>query len=73
MSVVRVIIDVSRKEMENKMRKQICVYEMLVLELDTMFCPECREYDGIMPLNRETLDYLKEDHAEWEEEGFDLD
>ena len=55
------------------MRKQICVYEMLVLELDTMFCPTCREYDGLMPLNKETLEYLGEDLEEWLEEGYDLD
>jgi hypothetical protein len=55
------------------MRQKICVFEMLVQDVDTDFCWECNEYDGLMPLNRETLDYLKEDHAEWEEEGYDLD
>jgi hypothetical protein len=55
------------------MKNQICVYEMLVLDIDAMSCPDCREYDGLMPLNRETLNYLGDDHAEWEEEGYNLD
>jgi hypothetical protein len=64
MSVVGCIIEVSRKE---KLMKKICVYEMLVLDIDTMFCPDCREYDGLMPLNLETLNYLGEDPDEWED------
>ena len=44
---------------------QICVYEMAVLSADAMFCPRCREYDGLMPLNLETLNYLGEDPEEW--------
>lgn len=48
--------------------KLICVYEMRVHPADTLFCPECREYDGLMPLNLETLAYLGEDPAEWQDE-----
>lgn len=44
---------------------QICVYEMAVLSADALFCPDCREYDGLMPLNLETLAYLGEDPKEW--------
>lgn len=44
---------------------QICVFEMRVLPADTMFCPECREYDGLMPLDLDTLNYLGEDPDEW--------
>lgn len=44
---------------------QICVFEMRVLSDDAIFCPTCREYDGLMPLNLETLKYLGEDPEEW--------
>lgn len=51
--------------------KQICVYEMRVLPTDIMFCPDCREYDGLMPLNLDTLNYLGEDPDDWREEFAD--
>lgn len=55
------------------MRKQICVYEGLVLSIDAVSCPDCNEYDGLMPLNKETLEYLDYDADEYENEGYDLD
>lgn len=48
--------------------KTICVYEMAVWSGDTLFCPICKEYDGLMPLNLETLAYLGEDPADWKDE-----
>ena len=50
------------------MKKQICVYAGLVLDIDTLFCPACKEYDGLMPLNKETLEYLGEDLEGWQED-----
>ena len=55
------------------MRNQICVYEGLVLSINAKSCPDCNEYDGLMPLNLETLEYLGYDPIEWEEEGYYLD
>jgi len=55
------------------MKRKICVYEGIDLDIDTMVCPECNEYDGLMPLNLETLDYLGYDPIEWEKEGYFLD
>ena len=55
------------------MKRKICVYEGITLDLDTMVCPDCNEYDGLMPLNLETLEYLGYDPIEWEEEGYYLD
>jgi len=65
MSVVGFIIEVSRKE--KLMKNQICVYEGTVLSLYAMSCPSCNEYDGLMPLNEETLNYLGEDLKEWQD------
>jgi hypothetical protein len=55
------------------MKNQICVYEGLVLSINAKSCPDCNEYDGLMPLNRETLDYLGYDLAEYQDEGYNLD
>lgn len=55
------------------MKSQICVYEMVVLDADAVFCPRCKEYDGLMPLNRATLEYLDLDPIEWEQDGYNLD
>jgi ribosomal protein L40E len=64
MSVVGVIIDVSRKE---KLMKTICVFCFAVYEADTTSCYPCKEYKGIMPLNKETLEYLGEDLEDWQD------
>jgi hypothetical protein len=55
------------------MKNQICVYEGLVLSINAKSCPDCNEYDGLMPLNRETLNYLGYDLAEYQDEGYNLD
>lgn len=62
MSVVACIIEVSRKE---KLMNTICVFCMAVYPADTTGCYPCKEYKGIMPLNKETLNYLGEDLEEW--------
>ena len=43
----------------------ICVFCMGIFTSDTIVCPRCDEYKGIMPLNKETLNYLGEDLEEW--------
>lgn len=43
----------------------ICVFCMEVYPADTMSCYPCKEYKGIMPLNKDTLTYLGEDLEEW--------
>jgi hypothetical protein len=35
---------------------------------ETISCPSCNEYKGIMPLNKDTLNYLGEDLDEWQDE-----
>jgi hypothetical protein len=65
MSVVGCKIVVSRKE--KLMKNQICVYEMAILDIDAVFCPMCREYKGLMPLNEETLNYLGENLEDWQD------
>lgn len=50
-----------------KTMKLVCVFCMNIWESGTIVCPDCREYKGLMPLNRETLDYLDEDPEEWKE------
>ena len=62
MSVVGVIIVVSRKE---KLMKTICVFCFGIYGAGTTSCYPCKEYKGIMPLNKETLTYLGEDLEEW--------
>jgi ribosomal protein L40E len=64
MSVVGVIIVVSRKE---KLMKTICVFCFAVYEAETTSCYPCKEYKGIMPLNKETLEYLGEDLEDWQD------
>ncbi len=55
------------------MRSQICAYCMNVWSEDAYTCITCREHKGLMPLNRETLEYLDLDPVEWEEDGYNLD
>jgi len=43
----------------------ICVFCMDIGNFES--CYPCNEYKGIMPLNRETLEYLGEDLEEWAE------
>jgi len=43
----------------------ICVFCMAVYPAGTTGCYPCKEYKGIMPLNKETLNYLGEDLEEW--------
>ena len=43
----------------------ICVFCMDIGDFES--CYSCNEYKGIMPLNKETLIYLKEDLEEWAE------
>ncbi len=38
---------------------------MAVYSADETSCYPCKEYKGIMPLNKETLKYLGEDLKEW--------
>jgi len=64
MSVVSLIIEVSRKE---KLMKTICVFCLEVYGEDAIGCWSCNEYKGIMPLNEETLNYLGEDLEDWAE------
>lgn len=45
----------------------ICIYCMAIYAPDTIVCNGCDEYKGIMPLNKETLDYLGEDLDEWKD------
>jgi hypothetical protein len=45
--------------------KTICVFCFGIYEADTTSCYPCKEYKGIMPLNKETLTYLGEDLDEW--------
>jgi hypothetical protein len=40
---------------------------MNVYSADAMSCYPCKEYKGIMPLNKETLDYLGENLEDWED------
>jgi hypothetical protein len=61
MSVVGVIIVLSRKEKT----MNICVFCMDIGDFES--CYSCNEYKGIMPLNKETLEYLGEDLEEWAE------
>jgi hypothetical protein len=61
MSVVGVIIDVSRKEKT----MNICVFCMNIGHFESCF--PCKDYEGVMPLNEETLKYLGEDLEEWKE------
>jgi len=64
-------MELSRKE--KLMKTQICAFCMNVWSADTRICPSCNEYKGLMPLNRETLEYLDLDPIEWEEDGYNLD
>lgn len=43
----------------------ICVFCMDIGNFES--CYPCKEYKGIMPLNKETLIYLGEDLEEWAE------
>ena len=55
------------------MKSQICAFCMNVFSEDTHACFSCNDYKGLMPLNRETLEYLDLDPVEWEEDGYNLD
>lgn len=61
MSVVSFIIVLSRKEKT----MNICVFCMDITNYE--HCSGCRDYKGIMPLNKETLIYLGEDLNEWKD------
>ena len=50
---------------KGKRMKTICVFCMEVYSADAYACYPCKEYKGIMPLNKETLIYLGEDLEEW--------
>jgi hypothetical protein len=43
----------------------ICVFCMDIGSFES--CSSCQDYEGIMPLNKETLIYLGEDLKEWKE------
>lgn len=43
----------------------ICVYCSGVYTSDTIVCPTCNEYDGMMPLEK-GIDYLGLDPADFE-------
>ena len=43
----------------------ICVFCMNIGSFET--CYPCKDYEGVMPLNKETLTYLGEDLKEWAE------
>ena len=45
--------------------KTICVFCFGIYGAGTTSCYPCKEYKGIMPLNKETLTYLGEDLEEW--------
>lgn len=57
----------NRTNKEGKTMNTICVFCMTVWSADAMSCSRCDEYKGIMPLNKETLNYLGEDLDEWED------
>jgi hypothetical protein len=48
--------------------KNICVYCYNIFSIDDHICYTCKEYDGVMPLNLDTLNYLGEDPDDWREE-----
>lgn len=43
--------------------KVMCVYCETVYEVDTIVCPDCREYDGMMPVSQ-AIEYLDLDPEE---------
>jgi hypothetical protein len=43
----------------------ICSFCLNIWDIDTIVCPTCHEYKGIMLLNAETLNYLGEDAEEY--------
>ena len=43
----------------------ICVFCMDIGSFES--CYSCQDYEGIMPLNKETLIYLGEDLKEWKD------
>ena len=61
MSVVGCRIVLSRKEKT----MNICVFCMNIGSFES--CYSCQDYEGVMPLNKETLIYLGEDLKEWAE------
>jgi hypothetical protein len=50
---------------KGKTMDTICAFCLGIYASDTIVCPRCDEYKGIMPLNKETLNYLGEDLEEW--------
>jgi hypothetical protein len=43
----------------------ICVFCMNIGSFES--CYSCQDYEGVMPLNKETLIYLGEDLEEWKD------
>jgi hypothetical protein len=61
MSVVSANLFIDKK---GKLMKVMCVFCEGVFDGDTMVCPECKDYKGLMPLGS-AITYLELDPVEW--------